>query len=172
MTDHVYEQRKVHTHEEHTEPTLDGSNGNDVELVDYENNIPFWLPPEPEDEEDREALLFDNDDDSGSDCATGSSSLGGGEYQTRDRSHDKHKKAMKKVDDEHFRNLITQLLQGENVPVTKDGEESWVNIITSLSWEAVTLFNPDTSMVRGMDPGEYVKVKYLASGCRSERYFV
>ncbi|KAL0346817.1 UNVERIFIED_CONTAM: 1-phosphatidylinositol-3-phosphate 5-kinase FAB1A [Sesamum calycinum] len=148
---------------------LDGLNGAEVEAVDYENNGLIWLPPEPEDEEDeREAPITDDDDedDVGED-ATGewgylrSSSFLVGD-RCRDRSNEEHRKAMKRVVDGHFRALISQLLQAENLPATE--QESWLDIITTLSWEAATLLKPDTSRGGGMDPGGYVKVKCIACG--------
>ncbi|KAK6268316.1 hypothetical protein QUC31_012476 [Theobroma cacao] len=151
----------------------------DAEAVDFENNGLLWLPPEPEDEEDeREAALFDDDDDDGN--ASGewgylrnSSSFGSGEYRTRDRSSEEHKKAMKNIVDGHFRALVAQLLQVENLPVgDENDEESWLEIITALSWEAATLLKPDTSKGGGMDPGGYVKVKCIASGRRCESMVV
>ncbi|XP_042506110.1 1-phosphatidylinositol-3-phosphate 5-kinase FAB1B-like [Macadamia integrifolia] len=155
----------------------DGTGGTEAEPVDFENNGLLWLPPEPEDEEDeREAGLFDDDDDD----ATGewgylrsSSSFGSGEYRTRDRSSEEHRKAMKNVVDGHFRALVSQLLQVENLPIGEEADkESWLEIITSLSWEAATLLKPDTSKGGGMDPGGYVKVKCIACGCRSESMVV
>ncbi|KAI3443502.1 hypothetical protein Pfo_000167 [Paulownia fortunei] len=153
-------------------PPLNGLNGVDVEAVDYENNGVIWLPPEPEDEEDeREALISDDDDDAAKD-ATGewgylrSSSFVVGECRSRDRSNEEHRKAMKRVVDGHFRSLITQLLQAENLPATE--HESWLDIITTLSWEAASLLKPDTSRGGGMDPGGYVKVKCIACGNRNK----
>ena len=143
--------------------------------MDFENNGLLWLPPEPEDEEDeRETGLFDDDDDGDAVGEWGylrsSSSFGSGESRNRDRSGEEHKKAMKNVVDGHFRALVAQLLQVENLPVgDEDDKESWLEIITSLSWEAATLLKPDMSKGGGMDPGGYVKVKCVASGCRSER---
>ncbi|RWR95855.1 1-phosphatidylinositol-3-phosphate 5-kinase FAB1B [Cinnamomum micranthum f. kanehirae] len=145
-----------------------------TEPVDFENNGLLWLPPEPEDEEDeREAVLFDDDDD---EDATGewktlpsSSSFGSGEYRSRDRSGEEHRKAMKIVVDGHFRALVAQLLQAENLPVGEEGgKETWLDIITSLSWEAATLLKPDMSRGGGMDPGGYVKIKCIACGHRNE----
>ncbi|KAL5698578.1 1-phosphatidylinositol-3-phosphate 5-kinase [Ranunculus cassubicifolius] len=149
----------------------------DAEPVDFENNGLLWLPPEPEDEEDeREAVLFDDDDED----ATGewgylrsSSSFGGGEYRSRDRSSEEHRKVMKNVVDGHFRALVTQLLQVEDLPVSEgDDQENWLEIITLLSWEAATLLKPDTSKGGGMDPGGYVKIKCLACGRPSESVVV
>ncbi|KAF6139802.1 hypothetical protein GIB67_009649 [Kingdonia uniflora] len=159
-------------------PSLYGSEGTDVEPVDFENNGLLWLPPEPEDEEDeREGVLFDDDDD---DDATGewghlrsSTSFGNGEYRSRDRSTEEKKKAEKNAVDGHFRALVAQLLQVENLTVgEEDDKESWLEIITSLSWEAATVLKPDTSKGGGMDPGGYVKVKCLACGRRSESMVV
>jgi 1-phosphatidylinositol-3-phosphate 5-kinase len=109
--------------------------GLDAEPVDFENNGLLWLPPEPEDEEDeREAVLFDDDDD---EAATGewgylrcSRSFDSGEYRSREKSSEEHRKAMKNVVEDHFRALIAQLLQVENLPVG-DGHdtESWLDII-------------------------------------------
>ncbi|XP_043707640.1 1-phosphatidylinositol-3-phosphate 5-kinase FAB1B-like [Telopea speciosissima] len=154
-----------------------GPDGPEAEPVDFENNGLLWLPPAPEDEEDeREAEIFDDDDDD----ATGewgylrsSSSFGSGEYRTRDRSSEEHRKAMKNVVDGHFRALVSQLLQVENLPIGEEADkESWLEIITSLSWEAATLLKPDTSKGGGMDPGGYVKVKCIACGHRSESMVV
>ncbi|KAL5583369.1 hypothetical protein UlMin_015811 [Ulmus minor] len=151
----------------------------DTEPVDFENSGVLWLPPVPEDGEDEnDTGLFDDDDDDGN--ATGewgylrsSGSFGSGEFRVRDRSSEEHKKAMKNVVDAHFRALISQLLQAENVPVgEEDDKESWLEIITSLSWEAATLLKPDMSKGGGMDPGGYVKVKCIASGHRFESMVV
>ncbi|XP_042483722.1 1-phosphatidylinositol-3-phosphate 5-kinase FAB1B-like [Macadamia integrifolia] len=153
----------------------------ETEPVDFENNGLLWLLPEPEDEEDeREDVQFDDDNDDDDNAATGewgylrsSSSFGGGEYRTRDRSCEEHRKAMKNVVDGHFRALVGQLLQVENLPVgEEDDNESWLEIITSLSWEAATFLKPDTSKGGGMDPGGYVKVKCIACGRRSESMVV
>ncbi|XP_008797353.2 1-phosphatidylinositol-3-phosphate 5-kinase FAB1A-like isoform X2 [Phoenix dactylifera] len=151
-----------------------GMKGVDAEPVDFENNGLLWFPPDPEDaEDDREATLFDDDDE---EDATGewgylrsSTSFGSGDYRSRVRSSEEHRKAMKSILDGHFRALVAQLLQVENLPMGEEyGKESWLEIITSLSWEAATLLKPDTSKGGGMDPGGYVKVKCLASGRRSD----
>ncbi|CAA2982474.1 1-phosphatidylinositol-3-phosphate 5-kinase FAB1B-like isoform X2 [Olea europaea var. sylvestris] len=150
----------------------------DAEHMDFENSGDFWLPPEPEDEEDeREQLLCDDEDDEDPTGEWGyfrnSSSFGSGEYRSRDKSNEEHKKAMKNVVDGHFRALVSQLLQVENLLSGGDNDkESWLDIITSLSWEAATLLKPDTSKGGQMDPGGYVKVKRLASGRRSDSMVV
>lgn len=159
----------------HGTPPVNVLNAVDNEPMDYENNGLLWLPPQPEnDEDEREALLSDDDDaneDAGGEWGyLRSAGFGGGEYRSRDRSNEEHRESMKRVVDGHFRALITQLLQAENLPVDDQNmEESWLDIITKLSWEAATFLKPDTSMGGGMDPGGYVKVKCIACGHRNER---
>ncbi|XP_055827740.1 1-phosphatidylinositol-3-phosphate 5-kinase FAB1B-like isoform X2 [Solanum dulcamara] len=145
-----------------------------LEPVDFESSGILWLPPEPEDEEDeREGMLFDDDDDGDAAGEWGylhaSSSFGSGEYRGRDRSNEEQKKVVKNVVDGHFRALVSQLMQVEKLVIgEEDDKESWLEIVTSLSWEAATLLKPDTSKGGGMDPGGYVKVKCIASGRRSD----
>lgn len=144
------------------------------EPVDFENNGSLWLPPEPEDEEDeKEGFLCDDDDEGDAAGEWGylhtSGSFGSGEYRAKDRSGEEHKKVMKDVVYGHFRALIAQLLQVENLHTDEENsEDSWLEIISSLSWEAATLLKPDMSKTGGMDPGGYVKVKCIASGHRRE----
>lgn len=147
------------------------------EPVDFENNGVLWLPPEPEDEDDeKEGFPIEDDDDfaeddSGDGNLRSSDSFGSGEFRNRDRSSDLHKKAMKNVVDGHFRALIAQLLQVENLPAD-DSKESWLEIVTYLCWEAATLVKPDKSQDGGMDPGRYVKIKCIACGSRDESVVV
>ncbi|WVZ92657.1 hypothetical protein U9M48_038703 [Paspalum notatum var. saurae] len=149
----------------------------DNEPVDFESNSALWVPPEPEDEEDDHD--GECDDDEGVD-ATGewgylrSNSFGSGHCRSRDKSAEEHKKAMKDIVDGHFRALVSQLLQAEKVPlVDRTGKDSWLDIVTSLSWEAASLLKPDTTSKGGqMDPGGYVKVKCLACGHPSESFVV
>ncbi|XP_078441389.1 1-phosphatidylinositol-3-phosphate 5-kinase FAB1A isoform X2 [Wolffia australiana] len=151
----------------------------DTEPVDFENNGLLWLPPDPEDEDDdRDTGFLDDDDDDGDDDESSVSgwgnlqstnSFGSGEFRLRYRPTDDHRKAMKHVVNGHFRALISQLLQVENLSLGEENDaDSWLDIITSLSWEAATLLKPDTSRGDGMDPGGYLKIKCIASGHRSE----
>lgn len=148
----------------------------DTTSVDFEKNDCFWIPPEPEDKEDElETDLFDDDDDDDDPLSDGgrhylqsSSSFGSGEFRSRDRSTEEHKKVMKNVVDGHFRALISQLLQVENIALEEGDDMGWLEIVTLVSWEAANFLRPDTSKDGGMDPAGYVKVKCLASGHRSE----
>ncbi|PWA74980.1 ARM repeat superfamily protein [Artemisia annua] len=129
----------------------------EAEPLDFENNAQLWLLPEPEDEEDESEEWG---------YTRNASNLGSGEFRNRERSNEEHKKAMKTVVDGHFRALVSKLLQVENL----DDTDNWLEIITSLSWEAASLLKPDTSKGGGMDPGCYVKIKCLASGRPSDKY--
>jgi 1-phosphatidylinositol-3-phosphate 5-kinase len=147
----------------------------DVNQVDFEKNDLFWFPPEPENEDEMETDLFDEDDDDklitdGEQCCMRSpSSFGSGESRSRDRLSEEHKKVMKNVMNGHFRALISQLLQVENISLNEGDDMGWLGIVPSVSWEAANFLRPDTSQSGGMDPGGYVKVKCLACGDRSER---
>ncbi|ESQ53828.1 hypothetical protein EUTSA_v10024198mg [Eutrema salsugineum] len=144
------------------------------EVVDFESDGLLWLPPEPENEEDeREAVLSDDDCDEGDRGDWGylrpSNSFKDKEFHSRDKSSG----AMKNVVEGHFRALVAQLLEVDNLPMVNEGDnEGWLDIITSLSWEAATLLKPDTSKSGGMDPGGYVKVKCIPCGRRSESLVV
>lgn len=171
----VGKQDERDNHDESEAPSFDVESTN-VEPVDFESNELLWIPPEPEDEEDdREAVLLDDEEEESG--ATGewgylrsSNSFGSGEYRNREKTSEEHRNAMKNVVEGHFRALVTQLLQVENLPVGDDDDkESWLEIVTSLSWEAASLLKPDMSKGGGMDPGGYVKVKCIACGRRSER---
>ncbi|KAE8689489.1 1-phosphatidylinositol-3-phosphate 5-kinase FAB1A [Hibiscus syriacus] len=149
-----------------------------AEPVDFENDGPLWLPPEPEDEDDeKEAALFDDEDDTDGAGDWGywhkTSSFGSGESRSRDKSTEEQKKVTKNIVDGHFRALIAQLLQVENLPVgDENSKDSWLEIITALSWEAASLLKPYTTKGGEMDPGGYVKVKCIASGYRNESMVV
>ncbi|XP_051114161.1 1-phosphatidylinositol-3-phosphate 5-kinase FAB1B-like isoform X2 [Andrographis paniculata] len=141
--------------------------------VDFENNALLWLPPEPEDEEDDKEAIFigDDDDDDGIVNPAGEWSYfhDSGVFRSRDKSNVEHKRVMMNVLDSHFRALVSEFLQAENIPAGDENDrESWLEIIMALSWEAAMLLKPDTSTGGQMDPGSYVKVKCLASGRRSE----
>ncbi|KAL2338829.1 hypothetical protein Fmac_013275 [Flemingia macrophylla] len=166
-----------HDHADGCETSPYHEESNIVEPVDFESNGLLWLPPEPEDEEDdREAVLFDDDEEEGTTGEWGylgsSTSFGSGECRSREKSSEDHKKAMKNVVEGHFRALVAQLLQVENLTICEDGKESWLDIITALCWEAATLLKPDMSRGGGMDPGGYVKVKCIACGHRNESMVV
>lgn len=132
-----------------------------------------WSPPEAEDREnDMEGSLVNYDDDD-DECGDGTqwgkpSSLssigeeGSGSYKFKEEK----KKAMDEVMNGKFKALVGQLL--ESVGISSSGEDSgsWVDIVTSLSWEAASFVKPNVIEGKAMDPDGYVKIKCVATGFR------
>ncbi|KAL4574422.1 hypothetical protein LXL04_021254 [Taraxacum kok-saghyz] len=121
--------------------------------LDFETNDLIWFPPPSHDQNDDDTNFFSyNDDDD--DDETGEIVLSSSE-------------PLKTVVQGHFRALVSQLLQSEF-----NSMEKWVDIVTSLAWQAAHYVKPDTSRGGSMDPGDYVKIKCIASGNPSESVFV
>ncbi|CAI9778130.1 unnamed protein product [Fraxinus pennsylvanica] len=160
--------------------------GNNVERVglhiDEETGISdemdgqFWLPPEPEDQEDdiidRVANYDDDDDECGEDGVrwAKSSSLscfgegGSGSYKFKEEK----RKAMDEVMNGKFKALVGQLIKSVGVASSGNDGENWVGIVTSLSWEAAAFVKPLANEGKAMDPDGYVKIKCIATGSRSQ----
>lgn len=167
----------MHSNDDESEASLDENDSAEVENLDFENNGLLWIPPDAEDEDDDREEFSDAEDDGDTTGEWGysssSSSFTANDLHHKEKSNEEHRKAMRNVVGGHFRALITQLLQVENLPVCEEyDKESWLDIITSLSWEAASLLKPDMSKGSGMDPGGYVKVKCLACGKRSDSVVV
>lgn len=169
----------------------DGCAGTDAELIGmgnclYEENentrsrkreMEFWLPPETEDQEnDMEGSVANYDDDDDDECDDGTkwgkpSSLssfgvqGSGNYRYKEEKQ----KALDEVMNRKFRALVDHLLKSTGVASSDKDGDNWVDIVTSLSWEAALFVKPNTGEGKAMDPDGYVKVKCVATGCRSER---
>ena len=142
-----------------------------------EDNIDahIWEPPEPEDPEDdvEGSVAFNDDDDD--ECGDGTtwgkpSSLsssreeGSGSYRFEEKQ-----RAMEEVSSGKFRTLVCQLLKSVGIAPSGEDGETWVDIVTSLSWEAASFLKPDAIVGNTMDPNGYVKVKCVATAVRSER---
>ncbi|XP_043694899.1 putative 1-phosphatidylinositol-3-phosphate 5-kinase FAB1C isoform X2 [Telopea speciosissima] len=142
--------------------------------LDFENNVLIWFPPPADDEEDELENNFfeydDEDDDVGESGAIfSSSSLNSDMFPIREKLHDEQKEPLRAVIHGHFRALVSQLLQGEGIHVGNDNDgERWLDIVTSVAWQAANFVKPDTSRGGSMDPGDYVKVKCIVSGSPSE----
>nr|XP_010910903.1 1-phosphatidylinositol-3-phosphate 5-kinase FAB1A [Elaeis guineensis] len=143
-------------------------------LSNFEKDPLIWTPPEPEDMEDDidSVANFDDDDDYGDGTKWGQpSSLSsldeenGSAYSFKEE----RQKAMLEAMNGQFKILASRLLASEGLNFSgREGGESWLDIVASLSWEAALLIKPDASEGRAMDPGSYVKVKCIASGTRNQ----
>lgn len=143
---------------------------------DFENNGLIWFPPPPEDEDDDvEDNFFDYDDEDDEVGCSGVFSSSCFESETpfdRDKLNDGQKEPLKDIVERHFRALVLQLLKGEGICTgTEDGDTGWLDIVSSLAWQAANFVRPDTSTGGSMDPGNYVKVKCVLFGNPCERYY-
>ncbi|XVF02830.1 hypothetical protein REPUB_Repub04eG0208000 [Reevesia pubescens] len=146
--------------------------------LDFENNGLIWYPPPPEDENDEAESNFfaydDEDDDIGDSGAMFSSSSSlSSMFPARGKQNEGNKEPLRAVIQGHFRALVLQLLQGEGIKVgIEDHAGNWLDIVTAIAWQAANFVKPDTSRGGSMDPGDYVKVKCIASGTPSESTLV
>ncbi|KAF7808767.1 putative 1-phosphatidylinositol-3-phosphate 5-kinase FAB1C [Senna tora] len=146
--------------------------------LDFENSGLIWFPPPPDDEnDDAEGNFFaydDEDDDIGDSGALFSSSSSlSNIFPAKEKQSEGNKEPLKSVIQGHFRALVLQLLQGEGIKVGKeDGSEDWLDIVATLAWQAANYVRPDTSKGGSMDPGDYVKVKCIATGSPNESTLV
>lgn len=139
-------------------------------IVDFGDAI--WCPPPPEDErDDVESRIFgfdDDDDDaflepscfSDNKIASGYAAFGGSQQDGVQNDLLKH-----------FRALVAQLLKVEGISFSSDdNSKSWLEIVSSLAWQAANYVKPDTKKGGSMDPGDYVKIKCIASGKPTDRF--
>ncbi|CAN0873593.1 Putative 1-phosphatidylinositol-3-phosphate 5-kinase FAB1C [Linum grandiflorum] len=137
---------------------------------DFESNGLIWSPPLPVDEnDDAESNFFayDDDDDyfTGDSLTFSASSSLSRTFSAKERHSDGNKEPLKFAIQGHFRALVSQLLQGEGIQASGvDSSEDWLDIVTTLAWQAANFVKPDTRRGGSMDPVDYVKVKCIASG--------
>ncbi|CAA3031393.1 Hypothetical predicted protein [Olea europaea subsp. europaea] len=154
-----------------------GSYINEETGMSDEMDAQLWLPPEPEDQEDdivdRVANYDDDDDECGEDgvrwAKSSSLSCFGGEGSGSYKFKEEKRKAMDKVMNGKFKALVGQLIKSVGVASSGNDEENWVDIVTSLSWEAAAFVKPRANEGKAMDPDGYVKIKCIATGSRSRR---
>ncbi|KAM0016737.1 putative 1-phosphatidylinositol-3-phosphate 5-kinase [Helianthus debilis subsp. tardiflorus] len=137
------------------------------EPLDLENNGLIWFPLPLHDEETGFFSYADDDDEMGPPGDVFSSSDTLMSVLSENSKSFEHKKPLENVVQGHFRALVSQLLQSEDV-----AGDDWLDIITSLAWQAANFVKPDTSRGGSMDPGDYVKIKCIASGSPDESMFV
>lgn len=139
-------------------------------IADFGDAI--WCPPPPEDErDDVESRIFGFDDDDDDaflepSCFHANETAGG--YGVFGGSH---RDGVQNDLLKHFRALVAQLLKAEGISFTSDdNSKSWLEIVSSLAWQAANYVKPDTKKGGSMDPGDYVKVKCIASGNPTDRF--
>ncbi|GAB2226655.1 hypothetical protein Drorol1_Dr00022473 [Drosera rotundifolia] len=143
------------------------------EPLDFENNGHIWFPPPPEYEDDEvESNYFEYDDDN-DDLGDSGGVFSNTSSPIREKQYTELKEPLRAVIHGHFRALVSQLLQGEGIMVGNENRtENWLEIISTLAWQAANFVKPDTSNGGSMDPVDYVKVKCVASGRQSESILV
>ncbi|KAL6862448.1 hypothetical protein ACP4OV_016789 [Aristida adscensionis] len=141
--------------------------------VDFGAKI--WYPPPPEDEgDDIESRLFgfDDEDDEVGDSSRllVPSSISANKVTGVDEvTNIAQKECLRNAVLGHFRALVAQLLKAEDITLgNDDGRKNWLDIVSSLAWQAASYIRPDTKKGGSMDPTNYVKVKCIASGDPSD----
>ncbi|KAF9603583.1 hypothetical protein IFM89_037082 [Coptis chinensis] len=142
------------------------------DTFDFETDPSIWLPPDPEDMEDNvegTVVNYDDDDECSDVAKWGKpSSLGRLCEKRSSKFKEDFQKAMTSVMNGKFKSLVTELLESEGICIPKEAGENWLDLVTSLSWEAALLIKPDTVGGKIVDLDGHVKVKCIATGLRSE----
>lgn len=139
-------------------------------IVDFGDDI--WCPPPPEDErDDVESRIFGIDDDDDDILSEPSCFSANKTAAVNINFGGAHKDGVQNDLLKHFRALVAQLLTAEGVSLASDNNsKSWLEIVSSLAWQAANYVKPDTKKGGSMDPGDYVKIKCIASGNPTDRY--
>lgn len=148
--------------------------------IDEETGIPFnvevdshfWLPPDPEDRDlDLEGSVANYEDDDDIEGGNGLNLVSfGEEYSGIFKFKEEKQKAMEEVMCGKFKALVAQLLRSVGVNPKGEDSDSWVDIVTALSWNAASFVKVDAAEGKAMDPDGYVKIKCVATGSRNQRY--
>ncbi|PHU14820.1 putative 1-phosphatidylinositol-3-phosphate 5-kinase FAB1C [Capsicum chinense] len=133
----------------------------------------FWLPPEPECcDDDMEGSVSNYDDD---ECGDGwgkptflmsLGEEGSGSHKFKEEKQE----ALEEVMNGKLKALVSDLLK--SFGVASSGGDNWVDIVTSLSWEAASFVKPDSAEGKAMDPNKYVKIKCIRTGSPSQSQFI
>jgi len=167
---------------------------------DDDDDDAIWIPPDEAaaadsmELEDDEPTCYDaraggstsycTDEDDGSDDdddATTSSSI---RWCHADQSstnaalaadREERQKAMLRAMNGQLRMLAARFLESAGIGIDTTSNSNsccWLDIVTSLSWEAALVIKPDVGTAVGnqMDPSSYIKVKCLASGTPRQWY--
>ncbi|XP_062227268.1 1-phosphatidylinositol-3-phosphate 5-kinase FAB1A-like [Phragmites australis] len=150
-------------------------NANGTEFTSHEDDA-IWIPPEAADKEDETGHVggyIDDDDECDNDDGIkwGQSSFftNGGDSHPSPNHREERQNAMLRAMNGQLKILAGRFLESAGISFPEgEGGESWLDIVTSLSWEAALLIKPDSSVGKEMDPGSYIKVKCIASGTRRQ----
>lgn len=135
-----------------------------------------WLPQEAEAlEDDMEGYVIHFDKDEGDkDYSDSAKSMKpnclngfGGKGSGRCRFKEEKQKAIKEVMNGEFKALVSELLRSVGVSSSGEDGNSWLDTITSLSWEAASYAKPEAIGGKAVDPDGYVRIKCVATGCHS-----
>lgn len=87
-------------------------------------------------------------------------------------SREERQKAMLRAMNGQLRMLAARFLESAGIGIDTTTNSCWLDIVTSLSWEAALVIKPDVGTAVGnqMDPSSYIKVKCLASGTPRQWY--
>lgn len=141
--------------------------------LDFENNGLIWFPPPADDANDEvENHLFTYDDEDDEVGDSGVAFLPTATIDTvfsaKEKQLNDEKGPLKSAVEVHFRALVSQLLRGQGI-IINEKDEGWLEIVTTIAWQAAKFLKPDTSRGGSMDPCDYLKVKCVASGKPCER---
>ncbi|KAK1323180.1 putative 1-phosphatidylinositol-3-phosphate 5-kinase FAB1D [Acorus calamus] len=142
-------------------------------LYNIDKDPLIWIPPEPENKEDDMESVANNDDDDecGDGVKWGQPSSLSSEEESRSWVKEEREKAMELMKRD-FRYVVRKFLLSEGIRFSEEDDESWLEIVASLSWEAAQLIKPGANEGRAMDPAVYVKVKCVASGSQSQSQLI
>ncbi|KAI3972922.1 hypothetical protein MKX01_019580 [Papaver californicum] len=145
---------------------------------DFEAAPDIWLPPGPQYLEDDTAGSLTNKNDEDEYVAETKwekpSSLSGmgKEVSCSIKFEDHCHKEMTEVMNGEFKRYVVRLLTLAGISSLVEPGESWVDIVTSLSWEAALLIKNEAIGVKTLDAEAFVKVKCIATGRRSQSHLV
>jgi len=146
----------------------------------------IWMPPEAADDMEDDGTTSDDtttQEDEEEDSGDGDGSFSWCQHQPTSSNanaaysyyREERQKAMLRAMNGQLKMLAARFLESAGIPAALhqlQGADTccWLDIVTSLSWEAALLIRPDATAGNEMDPSSYVKVKCLASGTRSQWY--
>ncbi|XP_045808315.1 putative 1-phosphatidylinositol-3-phosphate 5-kinase FAB1D isoform X2 [Trifolium pratense] len=155
-------------------PTALATEENDYSFPD-DLDIQIWELPGPEnlhDDVENSVICDDDDEEQGIGIADLgepiSMSSSNNELCVGYRFREERQSELEKLMNGKFKDLVGQLLKSVGVSSSTEGDKSWVDIITYLSWEAAAFLKPGAIGDNAMNPDGVVKVKCIAVGSPSQ----